>query len=158
MKKIKRDTIILLSSFWCVGMVTIFLKSIDTISQMVTPAWMLIFLTGIIGISALTAILLVVYVWQAWIDYKQAKQASFFHFLWTDSSINEEDERSIKISERALKKSNEYTEGIVAILFLLLVVSGVPSVSTVQLILALLLVFSIKTVSYYLLTKKGYYT
>ncbi|MGM0125766.1 hypothetical protein IGI37_003167 [Enterococcus sp. AZ194] len=158
MKKIKRDTVILLSTFWCVGLGHIFFQSFHQIEQMFSTEWILVSLIGILLLLFVALSVLLTYLIKGWIEFKETKQANFWLFLWTDSSIIEEDERSIKISEHALKKSNEYTEGFIAALILILIVSGAHSVSANQIIFAVLLAFSIKTLSYYFLSKKGYYS
>ncbi|KAF1299283.1 hypothetical protein BAU15_01160 [Enterococcus sp. JM4C] len=157
MKKIKRDTIILLSTFWCVGLGIIFFRSMNQIIRQVPENLLMILMIVMLIALLVSVVVLFKYICEGWMEFKQTKQANFWQFLWTDDSIIEEDERSIKISEHALKKSNEYTEGITALFLLGLIISGVGSVTTSQIIFALLILFTVKTLSYYFLSKKGYY-
>lgn len=160
MKEVVRKNMMLVVCFWAIGLLWLFELKINDFETHASTLAVILLTVGILLIATAAGVYLMLYLNRAYKDYQEhTKDAGFWDFLMSETRTTFEfiDERTLQISEIASRKSNAYTEAFLATALLLMLFSGVASVSASILLITALIAETVQRLSYILIWRKEFY-
>lgn len=156
MEYVKKTSIMYVIVFWIIGLGYWFVSNVSSWDKVSWPVMLVIFLVFFLTMLISMA-LLITSLLKGWRNYRtHNKDAKISTFLFSETPVSFEDERTRQINQTASRKSYAYAESLVALLVVAALFSGVRLISIDLIVFSALIVFSVRSLSYWLIWRSEY--
>lgn len=156
MEYVKKTSIMYVVVFWIIGLGYWFVRNVSSWDKVSGPVMVVIFLVFFLAMLMSLALLITALL-KGWQNYRtNNKDAKISTFLFSETPVSFEDERTRQINQTASQKSYAYAESLVALLVVAALVSGIRLISIDLIVFSALIVFSVRSLSYWLIWRSEY--
>lgn len=156
MEYVRRTSIMYLLIYWTIGisywvMTHLLFNNVFSTSKTIVGLLLIILLCVVCMALLLKSLL------KGWQNYrKHVTDARFWSFLFSETPVSFEDERSRQINTLASQKSYTYAEVLICSLFALLLLTGQSQVTTEVLVFWGLVTLTLRQLAYWLIWRREY--